>query len=108
VHFLWSRGRRISALTIEVEAAPDSAREVRSWLLSLAADHGADEDLRGRIAIAVTEAMTNAVRHAYPPDVRGRIEITADVEEGSWRSSWRTRGAGSSLASAAASGPGWG
>lgn len=48
---------------------------------------GGDDVRRGlepqlRIALAATEAMSNAVRHAYPPGDPGRIEVSADIEDG--------------------------
>jgi anti-sigma regulatory factor (Ser/Thr protein kinase) len=37
-----------------------------------------DATLHARIALALSEATTNAVRHAYPPDhADGHIEVTA-------------------------------
>ena len=36
----------------------------------------ADAALLADIALTVTEATTNAVRHAYPPDSDGRIDVT--------------------------------
>ena len=37
-----------------------------------------DGDVRFSIALAVTEATANAVRHAYPHDAQGQIEVRVD------------------------------
>jgi anti-sigma regulatory factor (Ser/Thr protein kinase) len=82
VQLVWSRGRRLSLINLDVEANEPSVGRTRGWLVGFAAEHGADHDCQGRVALAVTEAMSNAVRHAYRPDDHGRIEVSADVEDG--------------------------
>jgi serine/threonine-protein kinase RsbW len=81
VQLMWSRGRRLSVIELTVEASTASVPRTRGWIVGFAAEHGADRDLQSRVGLAVTEAMSNAVRHAYPPDAPGRIEISADIED---------------------------
>jgi anti-sigma regulatory factor (Ser/Thr protein kinase) len=81
VQLAWSRGRRLSVISFEVEASAASVRRMRGWVVGFAAEHGADGDLQDRVALAVTEAMTNAIAHAYAPDGPGRVEVSADVED---------------------------
>lgn len=49
---------------------------------------------RTDISIAVTEACTNAVLHAYPEDVDGDMEVVARVEAGRLHVCVRDRGHG--------------
>ena len=66
-------------------ALPAEARSVgtgRRWLRAFASEHGGDSSLQDRVASALTEALANAVLHAYAaPDV-GRIDVAADIEDG--------------------------
>ena len=82
VELLWSRGTHVPALSIDVDAKPENVREVRRWVVGFAAEHGADSDELSRIALAVSEATTNAVAHAYAPAAPGPIHVTADLEDG--------------------------
>lgn len=64
-------------------ADPGSVRLVRTeimrWFHELR--HG-DETLAASIAVAVSEAVGNVVRHAYPGET-GRVEIEAQLEQNS-------------------------
>lgn len=46
--------------------------EAREWLAGL----DLDEDTRERVLTAVSEAVENAVEHAYPGDDAGTVELT--------------------------------
>jgi serine/threonine-protein kinase RsbW/stage II sporulation protein AB (anti-sigma F factor) len=81
VQLLWSRSS-VPALSIELAATSENVRRVRRLVSAFAAEYGADPDLLSRIAVAVGEATTNAVVHAYPPGVPGAVHIWADVEDG--------------------------
>ena len=65
-----------------VPARAEAVPLLRREIVGLAAANGAREDLLARIALAVSEAVTNAVRHAYPGTVAGVVEYAADVEDG--------------------------
>jgi anti-sigma regulatory factor (Ser/Thr protein kinase) len=62
-------------------ADPTSVRLVRSeimrWFHEL---HHADDELAASIALAVSEAVGNVVRHAYPGQGSGRVEVEAQLE----------------------------
>lgn len=65
-------------------AEPSSVRLVRTeimrWFHELR--HG-DEALAASIAVAVSEAVGNVVRHAYPGEGSGRVEVEAQLDESS-------------------------
>jgi anti-sigma regulatory factor (Ser/Thr protein kinase) len=73
-----------SRLEISMAAEPGSVRLVRTeimrWFHEL---RHADEVLAASIAVAVSEAVGNVVRHAYPGEGTGRVEIEAQLEESS-------------------------
>jgi anti-sigma regulatory factor (Ser/Thr protein kinase) len=54
-------------------------------VVAFAQEHVTDAAVIDRVALAFTEAFTNAVRHAYEgPDLRGDdIRVSADVEDDS-------------------------
>ncbi len=62
-------------------ALAESVPCARTAVTGLAADAGADDERLEAIRLAVSEAFTNAVRHAYP-DGRGLVHVTAVVAEG--------------------------
>jgi anti-sigma regulatory factor (Ser/Thr protein kinase) len=61
--------------TWRVSALPASVPELRRTLGNLIAGRGFDEDA---VALAVTETVTNAVRHAYPGPV-GTVTLSAEA-----------------------------
>jgi anti-sigma regulatory factor (Ser/Thr protein kinase) len=70
-----------SRLEISMAAEPGSVRLVRTeimrWFHELR--HG-DESLAASIAVAVSEAVGNVVRHAYPGEGTGRVEVEAQLD----------------------------
>jgi integral membrane sensor domain MASE1/anti-sigma regulatory factor (Ser/Thr protein kinase) len=88
----------LDALRFEVRlpAAPASLPVLRRALGRWLSAAGADQDMASRIAVAVGEAATNAVEHAYGPgDASLFIEASADQtgitvairDRGRWRAS---------------------
>jgi anti-sigma regulatory factor (Ser/Thr protein kinase) len=75
---------RVSVLAIELSAVPESVAQARHRIMAFAQQHTDENDVLERIAIAFSEAFTNAVRHAYPADEPGdhSIGVHADVEFG--------------------------
>jgi serine/threonine-protein kinase RsbW len=61
-------------------AVPASIAAVRGAIVRLALSRGAEPGDLDRIALAVSEAVTNAVRHAYPPGTAGPVRYLADIE----------------------------
>lgn len=47
-----------------------------------AAAHGAGGRMAGDVALAVSEAVTNAVKYAYAPGQKGRVQLYATVTGG--------------------------
>jgi stage II sporulation protein AB (anti-sigma F factor) len=68
-------------VSLKLETAAHNVGAGRRAVTAFAAEHGADGDMLELIAIAVTEALNNAVIHAYP-DRDGTVEVAADVEDG--------------------------
>jgi anti-sigma regulatory factor (Ser/Thr protein kinase) len=63
-------------------AEPETVPAFRHYAAGFAAEHGAGDGLIVDIALAVTEATTNAVKYAYPPERPGSVELSASVEDG--------------------------
>jgi anti-sigma regulatory factor (Ser/Thr protein kinase) len=70
----------IFSLKVCHPAVPDAIPILRHAAADFAAEHGADDDLCGDIALAVSEAVTNAVKHsgAHADDL---VRLTAAVTE---------------------------
>src|SRR3954447_25427321 len=79
-------------LTARPEAVPQARRLIRSYV----DDHCANADaIREDVALAVSEAVGNAVRHAYP-DAPGKVQIRSrmvgdwlEVVVRDWGVGWR-------------------
>ncbi|MFD9732872.1 ATP-binding protein [Umezawaea sp. NPDC059074] len=54
----------------------DLRKALDAWLVAL----GVDDDAAYDLVVAVNEAVSNSVEHAYPPDVDGTVRVGADVE----------------------------
>ncbi len=57
--------------------------ELRRGVADFARAHGADEDTIENLMLAVSEAVTNAIIHAFVDRERGRVALTAEAGEGS-------------------------
>lgn len=71
-----SRGE---ALNESYPAVPEAVPLARRALAAVAAAAGAAGDRLDEIRLAVSEALTNAVVHAYRGDEAGRLHVTAAV-----------------------------
>ena len=73
----------MAALHLELPAEPASAAQARAAVREFAATHGAVDQTVADIALAVSEAVTNVVHHAYrdhrPP---GEVVLEADRDGG--------------------------
>ena len=58
-------------------AVPDARRAVQQALLDAGLD---DADLQEAVALTVTEATSNVVRHAYPRETSGDLLITVTTK----------------------------
>ena len=70
-------------LQFAIDSAPENIRVVRRAVAEAAAGAGADVLTVDDIALAVDEAMSNAVRHAYLP-ARGRVYVSAERDGGTF------------------------
>jgi anti-sigma regulatory factor (Ser/Thr protein kinase) len=61
----------------EVPARPDDVARVRHELDDVLAGLGVEEDRRADVALVVSEAGTNAVRHAYADRGEGPVDVRA-------------------------------
>ena len=59
-------------------AVADSVRQARRALTRFAAQAGVGAEQIDAVRLAATEALTNAVKHAYP-DAAGSVQVTAAV-----------------------------
>jgi anti-sigma regulatory factor (Ser/Thr protein kinase) len=57
---------------------------VRDWIRSEARAQGFDEETIPRLVLAVDEACTNIIRHAYGGKTDCRIELRADANQNMW------------------------
>jgi serine/threonine-protein kinase RsbW len=63
-------------------AEPETVTVFRHRAATFAAEQGADPDLTADIALAVSEATTNAIKYAYGPDGEGDVEMSAAAQDG--------------------------
>jgi serine/threonine-protein kinase RsbW len=63
-------------LTLQAPAAPEAIGQLRHRVVAYAAEIGVNEAARDAIGLAVSEALTNIVVHAYDGD-RGTMTVEA-------------------------------
>jgi serine/threonine-protein kinase RsbW len=68
--------RRESAVELSLPARAENVAVIRRLLSGFARSLQLDRQLVDDMRLAVTEACTNVVRHAYPGDQVGTIEVT--------------------------------
>ena len=81
------------SLALELPADPESVSEARHAAADLARRVGADE---ADVKIAVSEAVGNAVIHAYRERPQGMIRVSGEVARGNLRISVSDDGVGMS------------
>ena len=69
----------LPSTTLRRPAKPSTIPELRWAARDFALECGADEGLVGDIMLAVSEAVTNAVKHAYP-EGNGDVELRANLQ----------------------------
>ena len=72
-----ANSEQVTSLELSLAAAPESVGEARHAASDFAAEHGADPD---DVALAVSEAVSNAVIHAFRGREAGRVDIRAILE----------------------------
>lgn len=89
-----SRGQA-GTLAIEETATPAAVASLRHRAAEFATAHGAGTRLASDVALAVSEAATNAVKYAYPGAGRNAVvELDAEAREGWLDVRVRDRGGG--------------
>lgn len=72
----------VPLVTFELPAEARSVGTARRWMRSFATEHGGGRDIQDRVSSALTEAVANAVLHAYDAPGAGAIAVAADIEDG--------------------------
>ena len=62
------------------DAVPGEVARLRAAVVAYANDLGAPSALLEDVRLAVSEALTNAVIHAYPRDAHGRLDARASAD----------------------------
>jgi serine/threonine-protein kinase RsbW len=65
----------------EFDAHPVIVGEIRAGVTAFARAHGAQKSVVGDMAIAVSEAVTNAVVHAFVDGQPGRVSVIVESGE---------------------------
>ncbi|HET6849924.1 MAG TPA: ATP-binding protein [Gaiellales bacterium] len=71
-----------AVIDTSVPASPESVPAVRRDVVAAYEQGGGDPLLSADVALAVTEAAANAIRHAYPQRGDGRITVRGWFEDG--------------------------
>ena len=77
-----SSNASVPCLSLALPALPGNVGEARRRVRAFAASHGAGDEALAGIELAVSEAATNVVVHAYGGSAAGVLRIDADVEDG--------------------------
>jgi len=67
---------------LRLEARPENLALTRLALAGVAANAGASREVVSDLKLAVTEACTNVIKHAYGEDGHGEIVVRYTVEPG--------------------------
>jgi serine/threonine-protein kinase RsbW len=68
-------------LNLRLPAEPASVPTFRRRASQFAAEHGVDQDVVADVALAVSEAVTNAVKYANVPATEGVVELSAATSD---------------------------
>jgi anti-sigma regulatory factor (Ser/Thr protein kinase) len=71
-----------ASFDLRLPARPEALRTVRQLAVDFARGVGADEECVQAVAVAVNEAATNAVVHAYRGGLEGPIRVVASSSRG--------------------------
>jgi len=69
-------------VVLDVPAKPEFLLLARLAATGVGRSAGASEETIADLKLAVTEAVANAVKHAYPPDGAGRVTVELTVSAG--------------------------
>ncbi len=66
--------------TWTIPAEPREVSRLRSAVVSFAVEQGVSDPPIGDLKLAVSEAMTNAIVHAYDRDDPGNVDVSVSVD----------------------------
>ncbi|MFL5897110.1 MAG: ATP-binding protein [Solirubrobacterales bacterium] len=72
----------LSGFELTRPAEPEAVTVLRHRAAAFAAESGADPATVDDAALAVSEAVSNAVKYAYPASKAGTVELSAAVQDG--------------------------
>lgn len=75
------RDGRVPHVALRLPAVPENLPLIRNTVAAFAAARGADGPLHGAVSLAVSEAVSNVILHAYPDGEPGIVRVEADVED---------------------------
>jgi anti-sigma regulatory factor (Ser/Thr protein kinase) len=75
------RARQRRVLALSAPAVADAIPNLRHEITAFAVRNGADAGVAHDVALAVTEAATNVVKHAYGYAPRGGVDVAVIVED---------------------------
>lgn len=64
-----------------VGASTENLSDIRDFVAGYARDYGFDDNIVADIRLAVDEACTNIIKHAYNNDPMENLEITIEIDE---------------------------
>lgn len=64
---------------LKVKSTTDNLEQIRAFIKSVSAQSGFSDDVIDKIALAVDEACTNIIKHAYKNSPNGDIVINAKL-----------------------------
>jgi serine/threonine-protein kinase RsbW len=67
---------------IVVKSSTDNLSQIRDFTKAAALESGFSEDAIGKIILAVDEACTNIIKHAYKNSNEGEISLSVTLEDG--------------------------
>ncbi len=67
--------RKLLTYNLKIAGITENLEIVREFIHKLATKAGFEEEIAGQIELAVDEACTNVIRHAYKNDQRRKIDI---------------------------------
>lgn len=75
-----TNGAAAPLLALDLPARPGTVPLVRREVVAFLQRHSIGEPLLSDVALAASEAVTNAVKHAYDPGEDGLVHVVADLE----------------------------
>lgn len=84
----------MSSRTLHIESRTERLIAVREFVSSAAREFGFNDEDIGKIALAVDEACTNIIKHAYRFDPNKEITVSIRQKNGAFEVSIRDSGAG--------------